>query len=330
MNAIQKLLFGAVDYAGLFPPASLSMNETVANFASYLSDPARCMLGRLVVPTARFHELKQAVESLEPESVVSNSSPWRISALVPASPTNEYEDFHQALEKIAEFNRLGSRGKTQALLVDSIEIKVNSTAELNRLAESCPQSLDCYFEIDCQNDPAAMLEMLARVRGSRAPQNGNGESAKNPQRLFAKIRTGSVIANQIPSIEQVSRFIAACARDFVPFKATAGLHHPIRNEYRLTYETNADCGTMHGFLNMFVATLFAYEYQLDEQNIANILHERVANNFHFEDDRIQWHHLTIGLDRIEVLRTLSIQSFGSCSFAEPTTELCELYQCSLS
>jgi hypothetical protein len=329
MKAIHKLLAGTVDYAGLFPPANLSIKDTVANYAGYHGKPPRSMLGRLVVPTNRLDELKQAVNSFESEQISVDASPWRISALVPANPANDYQDFHQALDRIAEFNRTGSPSMGQALLVDSIEFKVNSAGELSTLAESCRADLDCYFEIDCLSDPTALIETLVRVSDMSVPQADSIASSTNRKRRFAKIRTGSVVASQIPTIEQVSRFIAACAHHFVPFKATAGLHHPIRNEYRLTYEPNADCGTMHGFLNVFVATLCAYEYQLDEQEIAKILQERAADNFHFEDDRIQWHHLTISLDRIDALRSQSIQSFGSCSFTEPTTELCELYQCQM-
>jgi hypothetical protein len=339
MNVFQKLLAGAVDYAGLFPPAGLTMPETVANYARYRCDPAKAMLGRLVVPSGRLAEVRASVDRLESDLIATDASPWQLSALVPASPANDYEDFHQALNTIINFNQLNRSGECTPLLVDSIEVKVNTQNDLQHLAENVPAQLDCYFEIDCQSEPNALIETLARVSSSAVMPvrnvGGNAVASTEPHRtqggrLFGKIRTGSVVANQIPGIDRVARFIAACARDYVPFKATAGLHHPIRNEYRLTYEPNSDCGTMHGFLNMFVATLCAFEYQLNELEIAQILNDREAHNFHFEDDRIQWHHLTIGLDRIDTLRIESIQSFGSCSFVEPTTELCELYQCQLS
>src|SRR5690606_30837129 len=44
-----RLLRGAVDYAGLFPPAALDMDAAVAAWASYVTGPDRWALGRFVV-----------------------------------------------------------------------------------------------------------------------------------------------------------------------------------------------------------------------------------------------------------------------------------------
>jgi hypothetical protein len=322
MNAIHKLIAHAVDYAGLFPPASLTMPQTVQNYARYRDEAAQGLLGRLVVPAGRLVELREAIDQLFPEQQAT-SEPWKISALVPVDAASDFRDFGQAIASIEQFNEQFSIARPVATLVDSIELKVNSVAELQALASLVPAPLETYFEIDCLSDPAPLLSALARLRQTAAAAGG---AQKSTGSLNAKIRTGSVDADQIPAVEPVARFVAACARDFIPFKATAGLHHPIRNEYPLSYQVDAACGTMHGFVNMFVATLCAFEYQLNELEIAQILHERDGRNFHFEEDRIQWRHLTIGLDRIAALRQHSIQSFGSCSFDEPTEEIYELYQ----
>ena len=54
-----------------------------------------------------------------------------------------------------------------------------------------------------------------------------------------KLRCGGA---SIPSAEQVALVIASCREAGVPFKATAGLHHPVRR------------GAEHGFLNLLAAT----------------------------------------------------------------------------
>jgi hypothetical protein len=53
METTRALMHGIVDYAGLFPPASLDMPKTVANYARYRSGEDRWALGRLVVPLKR-------------------------------------------------------------------------------------------------------------------------------------------------------------------------------------------------------------------------------------------------------------------------------------
>lgn len=331
MIPIQKLTAGSVDYAGLFPPASLPMSETVANFLGYRRDRSRAMLGRLVVTANRLEELRQAVNALpvEPEDAVDR---WQLSVLVPVDAETEYRQLKNCLNQIEIFNKRFSEARPISTLVDSLELKISSGTELAALAGLFPSDFNVFFEIDCVSDPKDAIEALARLRQTSESNSAspNGDAALGGRKFFAKIRSGSVIADQIPTVEQVSRFVTVCARYLLPFKATAGLHHPLRNEYRLTYEADSACGTMHGFINLFVASLFAYEYQLSEQEIAQILQEREPSNFHFEDDRIQWRQFTISLDRIDALRQVSIQSFGSCSFVEPTEELCELFHCQLS
>src|SRR5205807_4588891 len=62
--------------------------------------------------------------------------------------------------------------------------------------------------------------------------------------LRAKVRCGGAI---VPRIEALAEVIAACRRLEVPFKATAGLHHPVRS------------GDEHGFLNLLAAAVFGDE-----------------------------------------------------------------------
>ena len=49
---------------------------------------------------------------------------------------------------------------------------------------------------------------------------------------FAKVRTGGLTAESTPSSEALADFLCAAASRRVAFKATAGLHHPIRDAVR--------------------------------------------------------------------------------------------------
>src|SRR5688500_20392348 len=53
----RALLGGAIDYAGLFPPATLSLRNTIANYLDYRGAPDGWALGRLVLPACRLDEV---------------------------------------------------------------------------------------------------------------------------------------------------------------------------------------------------------------------------------------------------------------------------------
>jgi hypothetical protein len=130
---------------------------------------------------------------------------------------------------------------------------------------------------------------------------------------FAKLRTGGVRPDAIPSVPEVAAFIVACAERRLPFKATAGLHHPIRASHPLTYEANAPQAVMHGFLNVFLAAAFAWHGQ---RQIEPILAETDATAFHF-DERARWRNWSLDAGQIQEARQRFAHSFGSCSFEEP-------------
>src|SRR5690606_5980846 len=67
-------------------------------------------------------------------------------------------------------------------------------------------------------------------------------------RYRAKIRTGGVRAMLYPGEAEVARAVKAAVDAGVPFKATAGLHHAVRNtDPRTGFE-------QHGFLDLLLAT----------------------------------------------------------------------------
>ena len=96
-----------------------------------------------------------------------------------------------------------------------------------------------YFELPLGENLADLVSTLA-IRGQ-----------------CAKIRTGGLTADAFPSTAQIIRFTRTCLAANVPFKATAGLHHPIRCFKPLTYAPDAPSGMMHGFLNVSLAAGFA-------------------------------------------------------------------------
>src|SRR5271169_6068701 len=83
LNASGVLLRELIDYAGLFPPASLSMAQSAANYDAYLESRWNWILGRFIVSVARLEEFEQAWAAL-PVSAEKKVSNWRLSVLIGA------------------------------------------------------------------------------------------------------------------------------------------------------------------------------------------------------------------------------------------------------
>lgn len=193
-----------------------------------------------------------------------------------------------------------------------------------------PDSMDGCLSILSSADEsrAASLETNAPLQSSRPVycevpvQNLQMLRSVKEASCFAKIRTGGLKAEAIPSIEQVAAFIKTCAELQLPFKATAGLHHPIRGEYPLTYEAGSEKASMHGFLNVLIASAFAFHgAKLSE--IESILSETRADAFNFGEN-LGWREHSLSSEQIKNARREFIHSVGSCSFEEPVNELTAL------
>jgi hypothetical protein len=284
---LHALVAGVVDYAGLFPPAALSMEEAVAGYAAYLASPDAWALGRFVVPAVRLHELSAAAA----RHTASSMAPWRLSVLVGDDTAGEPA-------RIRAFNAAHS-GR---LLVDVAELRVTSLAALETTLGALDAALTTYVELPVSDEPREWLRAVKRA-GARA-----------------KVRTGGITAGAFPTTAQLARFIVRCAEIGVPFKATAGLHHPLRGEQKLTYEPDAPSATMFGFVNVFLAGAFAVA-GMTEHDIAQLLEERDAAAITFGPESVRWREHTITLDEVRHARTSFALAFGSCSFREPVDDL---------
>jgi len=297
VKAVDALLSGLVDYAGLFPPASEGMREALENYAFYREGEDYAALGRFIVPIARLREMADAGRDLLPRG--PGSEPWHLSLLVSG-------DVRGAGEEMLSFNSHHASGSTDGhAVIDVAELKASTVDEIERQESELPRGFTTYFEIPIAGDVSPLVRAIA-LAGARA-----------------KVRTGGVTPESIPPAKEVIDFIVACRNEGIPFKATAGLHHPIRGSYRLTYAPDSPVGTMYGFLNVFVASALVSEGEPEDVAIA-ALEESDRHAFAFEDDAITWRGKRITAGQIEASRRMLAISFGSCSFREPIDELAPL------
>lgn len=292
MMSMYALLQNAIDYAGLFPPAGLPMREAVANYARYRAGDDSWALGRFVVPAARLTEFESAARDLLPR----DGAPWRLSAL-------GGDDLSGSLEAIRAFNdRHRPDSDNGAATIDTVEIKATIVEDVERITMIIGNNFETYVETPLPADLPRLIEAI-RAAGLRA-----------------KIRTGGVTADAIPAPEEVLRFMALCVAADVPFKATAGLHHPLRSTYRLTYAPDAPSATMHGFLNVFIAAALL-RAGVPAAEALNALRESSPDAFQFDDDGICWRDHRLSREAIHDSRRHGLIAFGSCSFDEPIHDL---------
>lgn len=288
-ESVQTLLSGLIDYAGLFPPSMVSMPEAVANFSEYKNGEHSWMLGRFVLPVARLGEFLESAEGVIPRV---GEDPWRLSVLAG-------EDINATMREITLFNK----SNAPRVVCDSLEVKANTVSKIENTVKALPDDLTAYFEIAVKENFVDLISTLA-LKHQRA-----------------KIRTGGTTIDEFPPSREIIRFVRTCMAANVPFKATAGLHHPLRCFRPLTYAPDAPQGTMHGFLNMLLMTGFARE-SFRVSLLEELMEEEFDEVFTFRENGVAWrgeHFLTDG--HLGRLRSRGMISFGSCSFDEPVTDL---------
>jgi hypothetical protein len=275
-----------VDFAGLFPPASLSMSEAVAAYDYYRRGPDAFALGLFVVPAERLREFGECLAKLP-----AFDGEWRLSVITTGDQVDEvkgFEEKHRA-----------------TVIVDAIETKVRTVADIERYGIHCGMTGMTtlhYLEIPLDESIETLVGAIRRYGDMRA-----------------KIRTGGVTAGAFPSAEMIVRFLIACRDNHVAFKATAGLHHPLRGDYRLTYADDSDRTAMYGYLNVFLAALFL-GVGCTAADAVELLNERDITVLHFTDDAVMWRGFRADIDAVTMFREHAA-SFGSCSFREPVDEL---------
>lgn len=284
-GSLRELIGGAIDYAGLFPPAQRDMDTAVSAYAFYCGGDDAWMLGRFVVPAGRLGELHASMEA-------TRTRGFAVSAVLG-------DDAAADLAAVLDFNR---RMPSEVAFVDSVEARADSIARIEELAGRVHGRYDLYVELPIRRDLDALL---AAVRG---------------EGLRAKIRTGGVTVDAFPPPTSVVRFVQACVAANVTFKATAGLHHPLTGAYPLTYDRDAACASMYGFLNVLLASAFLHD-GMSAGDAAALLEEQDAGAIAFTDAGASWRGRHLSADAIASTRERLFDSFGSCSFREPVDSL---------
>ena len=282
----RALMAGAVDYAGLFPPAQLPLADALAEYRRALAGADAWMLGRFIVPAMQLSVLADAVVR-----DAHDGRGWTVSAIV-----REHMD-----EDAAAVQAFNQGAANQHVRVDTIECRPSSSDSITWLAKTFSPAFTVHVEVGVGPTARDDLRVVAR------------------HQLRAKVRTGGLAPDAFPAPESLVAFIESARDVGVPFKATAGLHHAMRGAYPLSDELGAQSATMHGFVNLMLATATVGQ-RLPTTTAAALLTRTDHSALVFDDERVRWGDVELSIDAIGRMREAQCVSFGACSFREPADE----------
>lgn len=314
-ESLRALLSGAIDYAGMFPPAGLPLEQALAKYRVHRAGPAAWMLGRFVCSAGHLGDLG---EMFRP------GRDGRVTVVVPSGETGDViiRNLDEAAKRASNFPDTGA--------VDSLEFRGSAelaqTTEMVLLGEfalAAAHSMiasrmfpaTMFFELPPLETRLADSAWRQWVRGCvRALADYNLTSHTACHAGF-KLRCGGAGPSAIPSSGEVAAVICGCRDTKVFWKATAGLHHPFRH-------FDPALGVpIHGFINLLTAAVMADVHRLDAERVQAILEDDDPWHFRFTNEALTWRELSAMVPQIVGARERALRSFGSCSIEEPWQDL---------
>ncbi len=291
----RALLTGLIDYAGLFPPASLTLDDAVGEFRVARESADGWILHRFLCPASRLTDLAGLLAA----TMRRGEMTWRIGLIVdgPLGPAIAAgQDF------AAEMSPAASVSAVEARL--SAVAPGDPAAAVSRVVDAAAtlgEETLTFLEIPFGDAAGPAVAAIGSARERRA-------------QAHAKIRCGGVVPEAVPSVEELAAVLVLLAEHAVPVKATAGLHHPVRTR-------DAELGVdVHGFVNLAVANELA-RAGAPHDDIVRVLSERDPAAFRFGAASLTWGDHALSARDLQAARSAGLHGFGSCSIAEPVEDL---------
>jgi hypothetical protein len=193
---------------------------------------------------------------------------------------------------------LGERGAR----IEMVEIKGAAPAEIGAIARRIPPELLVYFEVPFAAGREAMLDAICAA-GARV-----------------KLRMGGITAESFPPSRAVAEILHLIADRHLGFKATAGLHHPLRSVHSLTGTQGGAAAVMHGFVNLGCAAALI-QLGGDIEDATRILEESDPWLWSTRGGAMTWRDFRWSPEQLRETRQEFFASIGSCSFTEPIADL---------
>jgi hypothetical protein len=264
---------GLVDDAAIFPPGDSPLPDAVAAHVARREEWYADLVGSFVVTDVRVPEVDRQLVL----SVVVSGGAGAIPGALRLVAKREH-DLAGVEIALRDLDDLPGNARRVAAAVDDARSE-------GLLAEDVPT----YVEVPPGPEPAwlAAADVVAEAG------------------LRLKFRTGGLAADLFPAAPVLAGWIDAALDRETPFKCTAGLHRAVAH-------TADDGFPHHGFLNVLLATLRAFDGATREEAVALLE----------QGDAGALVAAAAGEDLARGRRWFT--SFGSCSVSEPLTDLLAL------
>jgi hypothetical protein len=248
------------------------------------ADARRALLGGLIDHAALFPPAQLPMDAALDVDARARETPeaWILNRfIVPASQLSRIpDDFAPPLSVVLDTDELPSLEGRRVELVE---------ARLERAAVVRDAPAEAFLEV-WPGDEAKLRAVADAGAG-------------------AKVRCGGPTTDMFPSPALLATFITGCRDLGLRFKATAGLHHPIRD------------GIMHGFLNLLAAAVLAHAEHAGEAELIAVLREEDPAAFRLTEETFAVHEREMDATAIAAARRELFVGYGSCSFSEPVEDL---------
>ena len=299
-DARRAFLAGLIDHAALFPPASLSVPQATRLHLEHRSGLFAWILGRFLCPASKLDELAGAIRG--------DGEPWRVSVVVDGASA-DISRLADDLDAAAMFAKQTEGDASVELLEVRLPARDpgSAVAEISAAVRDAalPKAVAPFLEIPPEADLDEALDAIAGER-SRSDEGAPG----------AKLRCGGPDPAAAPTPARVAGFVDGCRSRGIPFKATAGLHHPFRHD--------VEGGKEHGFVNLVGAAVLARAEGLPVDQLAHVVADEDREAFSLDAEVFRWREHTADAAAIAAARRELFVSYGSCSFSEPTDDLVAL------
>ena len=324
VKSFRVFMENLIDYAGVFPPASLSLETAMKNYVRIRQTKYSWIISRFLCPSTKISHFFDLYENN-----YLNSGQWKLSLIFPLKEDTD-SLITAVTAALADLNQQIQHHPN--IVVDMFEIKIppkifqnhdteavkNVVLQMTKIVKEkqwlflSGKKVLLFFEVpSIELQPQASNVLIQSLYDVQTDFN-------LPIDVGIKVRCGGLTANAFPSIPQISTILINAAKKRVYFKATAGLHQPLRY-----YDSQLHV-EHHGFLNIFSAAMISYlNPTIDPEIIEELLTEKSIKNFTFDENEFKWKNWRLFVHEMEQIRHY-VKSFGSCDFDEPIAALKEI------